>query len=154
MGTGLGDAQVNNGTVGGSGGVRRPRSERVDELAHVVGKLAGTVGGGQALDQLLASAYAGWAGSLPAGVAEQRLDQALVLADLPPAEFVRVLLPTMFSEGTPAESVEAFRASMLAFDPVGFRSMARASARTCADILPQITIATLLVDGDSDVRAR
>ena len=34
---------------------------------------------------ILASAYAGWAGSLPADVAEQRLQQALVLADLSPA---------------------------------------------------------------------
>jgi hypothetical protein len=29
-----------------------PRLERVDELAHVVGGLAGVVGGGQALDEL------------------------------------------------------------------------------------------------------
>jgi hypothetical protein len=30
----------------------RPRPERVDELEHVVGELAGAVCGGQALDQL------------------------------------------------------------------------------------------------------
>jgi pimeloyl-ACP methyl ester carboxylesterase len=33
---------------------------------------------------ILVSAYAGWAGSLPANVAEQRLRQAFVLADLSP----------------------------------------------------------------------
>lgn len=38
---------------------------------------------------ILASAYAGWAGSSPADVAEQRLRRALVLADLPPDEFVQ-----------------------------------------------------------------
>ena len=48
---------------------------------------------------ILASAYAGWAGSLPADVAEQRLQQAQVLANLSsPDEFVGALLPTMFSE--------------------------------------------------------
>ena len=34
----------------------------------------------------LASAYAGWAGSLPAEVTAQRLRQAMGLADLPPAD--------------------------------------------------------------------
>ena len=44
-----------------------------------------------------ASAYAGWLGSLSADAADHRLQQALELADLSPAEFVRTLLPTMFS---------------------------------------------------------
>jgi pimeloyl-ACP methyl ester carboxylesterase len=45
----------------------------------------------------LVSAYAVWGGSLPADVAQLRLKQALMLADLPPGEFVGTLLPTMFS---------------------------------------------------------
>jgi pimeloyl-ACP methyl ester carboxylesterase len=102
---------------------------------------------------ILASAYAGWAGSLPAEVAEQRLQQAMVLADLSPDDFVDALLPTMFSEGTPADSVDAFGASMLAFHPAGFRAMARASAEDLRAVLPQIEIPTLLVYGDGDVRA-
>jgi hypothetical protein len=53
-------------------------------------------------------AYAGWAGSLPPGVSEQRLQEALTLADLSAEEFVGALLPTMFSEGTPADVVAAF----------------------------------------------
>jgi pimeloyl-ACP methyl ester carboxylesterase len=102
---------------------------------------------------ILASAYAGWGGSLPAEVAEQRLQQALVLADLSPEEFVGALLPTMFSDGTPPESVDAFGASMLAFHPAGFRAMARASAEDLRDVLPLIGVPTLLVCGDKDVRA-
>ena len=102
---------------------------------------------------ILASAYAGWAGSLPADVTEQRLQQALVLAELSPDEFVGALLPTMFSERTSRESVDEFRASMLAFHPAGFRAMARASAEDLRDVLPHIRIPTLLVYGDSDVRA-
>lgn len=101
----------------------------------------------------LASAYAGWAGSLPADVAEQRLQQALVLADLSSDEFVSALLPTMFSEGTPAESVDEFGASMQAFHPDGFRAMAHASAEDLRDVLPHIRVPTLLVYGEKDLRA-
>jgi pimeloyl-ACP methyl ester carboxylesterase len=46
---------------------------------------------------ILASAYAGWAGSLPADVAAQRLRQALTLSELSAEQFVATLLPTMFS---------------------------------------------------------
>jgi pimeloyl-ACP methyl ester carboxylesterase len=102
---------------------------------------------------ILASAYAGWAGSLPADIAEQRLQQALVLADMSPEEFVGTLLPTMFSEQTPQESVDAFGAAMRAFHPVGFRAMARASAEDLRKALPLITVPALLVYGDADVRA-
>jgi pimeloyl-ACP methyl ester carboxylesterase len=121
-------------------------------------------GGGRALELyhrhsdiprtlVLASAYAGWSGSLPADVAEQRLRQALASADLSPDEFVRALLPTMFSEATPPESVDEFGASMLAFHPVGFRAMARASAEDLRHVLPRIRVPTLLVYGDKDARA-
>ena len=131
------------------------------EKAHVAGL---SFGGALALELcrrhpaiprklILASAYAGWAGSLPADVAAQRLQQALVLADLSPDEFVAALLPTMFSEGTPADSVDEFGATLLAFHPAGFRAMARASAEDLRDVLPQIKIPTLLVYGDRDVRA-
>lgn len=50
LGTGLGNAQVRDGTVGVSDGARRPRSERVDKLEHLVGQLASTVGGGESVD--------------------------------------------------------------------------------------------------------
>ena len=102
---------------------------------------------------ILASAYAGWGGSLPADVAEQRLQQALRLSELSPEKFVGTLLPTMFSQTLPQEAVEAFGASMLGFHPVGFRAKARASAENLRGVLPHINVPTLLVYGDSDVRA-
>jgi pimeloyl-ACP methyl ester carboxylesterase len=102
---------------------------------------------------VLASAYAGWRGSLPAEAAEQRLRQAFTLADLPPETFVGTLLPTMFSAGTDQELVDAFGASMLAFHPAGFRAMAVASAEDLRDALPHVAVPTLLVSGDADVRA-
>jgi pimeloyl-ACP methyl ester carboxylesterase len=102
---------------------------------------------------ILASAYAGWGGSLPADVAKQRLEQALRLAELSAEEFVGTLLPTMFSEATPPEVVDAFGASMLGFHPAGFRAMARASAEDLREVLPHINVPTLLIHGDKDVRA-
>ena len=102
---------------------------------------------------ILASAYAGWAGSLPADAVQQRLSQAMRLADLPGHEFVGALLPTMFSASTPPQTVAAFEAAMRAFHPVGFRAMARASAEDLRDALPDIAVPTLLVYGDADLRA-
>ncbi len=101
----------------------------------------------------LVSAYAGWAGSLPEATAQERLDQALELSALSPEAFVDALLPTMFSEGTAAEAVAAFRSAMLAFHPVGFRAMARALAEDLRSALPHIKVPTLLVSGSDDVRA-
>lgn len=102
---------------------------------------------------ILASAYAGWAGSLPPEVTEERLRQAIALADGTPEAFVGALLPTMFSKPMPHETVDGFRASMEAFHPHGFRAMARASAEDVRNVLAHIDVPTLLVYGDRDVRA-
>jgi pimeloyl-ACP methyl ester carboxylesterase len=102
---------------------------------------------------ILASAYAGWAGSLPREAAEHRLRQALALADGGPEAFVDALLPTMFSKTLPRATMDDFRASMRAFHPRGFRAMARACAEDVRDVLPQVDVPTLLVYGDRDVRA-
>jgi pimeloyl-ACP methyl ester carboxylesterase len=102
---------------------------------------------------ILASAYAGWAGSLPREIADRRLRQALALADGTPEAFVAALLPTMFSKTIPRETVDDFRTSMHAFHPRGFRAMARASAEDVRDVLPHVGVPTLLVYGDRDVRA-
>lgn len=87
---------------------------------------------------VLASAYAGWHGSLPVDVADRRLEQALRLSELPSDEFVGALLPTMFASAPAAEDVEAFRAAMAAFHPAGFRALARASAVDVSDALPMV----------------
>jgi pimeloyl-ACP methyl ester carboxylesterase len=102
---------------------------------------------------ILASAYAGWGGSLPPEVAEGRLRQALALADGTPEAFVAALLPTMFSKPMPRETVDDFHASMRAFHPRGFRAMARASAEDVRDVLPSVDVPTLLVYGERDARA-
>jgi pimeloyl-ACP methyl ester carboxylesterase len=103
---------------------------------------------------VLASAYAGWAGSLPAAVARERLALSLRLAEVSPAERTAAMGPTMFSEDAPAEQVERFLASMSPFSPVGFRAMTYASAEAdLRDDLPSIGVPTLLIYGERDVRA-
>ena len=103
---------------------------------------------------VLASAYAGWAGSLPAEVVDERLRQALRLADLPPDRLVAELLPTMFADSAPAELVEEFSLSVREFHPAGLRANARAiAAADLRDVLPRVNVPTLLLYGDRDVRA-
>jgi pimeloyl-ACP methyl ester carboxylesterase len=102
---------------------------------------------------ILASAYAGWRGSLPQDAAEQRLQQALALSDMPPDAFVDTLLPTMFSQRTPQGTVEAFGTAMRSFHPAGFRAMARASAEDVSAATTRVAVPTLLIYGDNDVRA-
>ena len=103
---------------------------------------------------ILASAYAGWGGSLPAEVAEQRLRQALALADGTPQAFVDALLPSMFATTMPRETVDAFRSSVQTFHPRGFRAMARASAEDARDVLPHVDVPTFLGrPAELDVRA-
>jgi len=102
---------------------------------------------------VLASAYAGWAGSLPGVTAQQRLTQALALSALDPDELVDALLPTMFSPSAAPEVVRAFRAAIRQFHPSGFRAMARACAADLRAALPRIKAPTLLIYGDQDIRA-
>lgn len=100
---------------------------------------------------VVVSGYAGWGGSLPPEVGEQRLRQALTLSELTPADFVETLLPTMFATAPAPAVIERFASSMEAFHPIGFRAMARASAEDLRDGLPDIIAPTLY--GDHDVRA-
>lgn len=102
---------------------------------------------------ILASAYAGWRGSLPPDAAEARLAQAMRLAELSPAELVDTLLPTMFASPVAPEDVAAFRASMASFHPAGFRVLARACAEDLGHVPPKVAIPTLLVYGNRDERA-
>ena len=103
---------------------------------------------------ILADAYAGWAGSLPADEVERRLNQAVSMADLPAERLVNEVVPTMFSRSAPAEMIEAFAVNISAFHPSGFPTMARAvAAADLRDVLPTIEIPTLLLYGAEDVRA-
>jgi pimeloyl-ACP methyl ester carboxylesterase len=103
---------------------------------------------------VLASAYAGWAGSFSPEVVRERLERSLRLSMLPPPDFVSAMLPSMFSAGAPADRVAGFAANVATFDPVGFRAMAMASAEAdLRDVLATVDVPTLLLYGDQDVRA-
>lgn len=103
---------------------------------------------------VLASAYAGWAGSLPAEVVEARVQQVLQQADLPASQVVGEWLPSLFSSSVPADVVEETAAIMRDFHPAGVRAMARAFAEAdLRDVLPKIEVPTLLLYGDADQRS-
>lgn len=103
---------------------------------------------------VLVSAYAGWSGSLPPEVVEFRLSQALRLADLSAEQLVREVLPTLFASTADAERVERFASGMHSFHPAGLRATARSFALAdLREVLPTISVPTLLVYGSEDVRA-
>lgn len=103
---------------------------------------------------ILAGAYAGWAGSLPADEVETRLQQVLGLSDRPPDTFVGTVLGSMFSSSAPREVVEAYADNIARFHPAGLRTMAHAIAEAdLREYLARIEVPTLLLYGDADVRA-
>lgn len=103
---------------------------------------------------VLASAYAGWAGSLPAEVVEQRLRQALRDADLPPDDVARRFLPGLFTQGAPTEMIDEAVEMMSQFHPAGLRAMAHAFAEAdLREVLPLIDVPTLLLYGGADQRS-
>lgn len=129
---------------------------------HVLGL---SFGGGLALEfyrrhadiprtLILASAYAGWAGSLPPDEVEARLERALHDAQRSPHEWVEDYLPTFFTDAVAPQVVEETTAMMLDTRPGGLVPMVRSFAEAdLRDVLPSITVPTLLLYGGSDVRS-
>ena len=64
------------------------------------------------------------------------------------------MVPSMFSANADPSAVAGFAARVRRQSPSGFRTMARASAEAdLRHVLPGITVPTLLVYGEQDVRA-
>ncbi len=132
------------------------------EAPHVVGL---SFGGGLALEHYrrypnvpatltLASAYAGWAGSLPAHEVEARLDQVLADAQRPVEEWVGEFLPHAFARPVPPPVRNDFATMMLDARPAGTVPMLRGFAEAdLRDVLPQVRVPVLLLYGDADVRS-
>ncbi len=103
---------------------------------------------------LLASAYAGWAGSLPADVVTQRLNAYLRAAGMAREEEMRAWAPGFFGATAPEELVDEVVAIVSDFDPRVLSTLARSFAETdLRDVLPTIDIPTLLLYGDADTRS-
>jgi pimeloyl-ACP methyl ester carboxylesterase len=103
---------------------------------------------------VLVSAYAGWKGSLPPEIVAERLEMALQDSEKPPGKLVDSMIPTLFSRSVSAELIDEIKAIMSGFHPSGLRTMARAfSEADLRDVLPRISIPTLLLYGEDDKRA-
>jgi pimeloyl-ACP methyl ester carboxylesterase len=103
---------------------------------------------------VLASAYAGWRGSLGREEAEQRRQWGLTAAEKPRDQFIRDLNETLFTESVPTELVEEVSAIAADYHPAGLRAMANAFADAdLRDMLGTIDIPTLLIYGDADKRS-
>ncbi len=103
---------------------------------------------------VLASAYTGWAGSLPAAVVDERLVSGLRALEHSPEYLGESLLASLVSDGTRPEVVERIATTMSEIHPEGARTMPRAMA-SCdlRDVLPTITAPTLILHGEHDVRS-
>lgn len=102
---------------------------------------------------VLADTYAGWRGSLPGPVAEERLATCLRYAGQPASELVSAFLPGMFGGLATDEVREELAGIMSEFHPAGFRLMSLSSASDTRAVLGDIRIPTLLIWGDSDARS-
>jgi pimeloyl-ACP methyl ester carboxylesterase len=129
---------------------------------HVVGM---SFGGGLALavyerhpalarSLVLASAYAGWTGSLAAEEVAARLEGLRALIDLPPEQWVTSLLPSFFAGPVPPTIIDDVVAVMCDARPAGIAPMIEAFATAdLRHVLPSIEVPTLLLYGDADTRA-
>ena len=104
---------------------------------------------------VLASAYAGWAGSLPPEEVARRIEGVRRGLQLPPKQWVREdWIPTLFTDRAPDEMVERAVTEMSGFRPQSaftmLRSMADADLR---GMLGSIEVSTLVLCGQEDVRS-
>lgn len=130
--------------------------------AHILGH---SFGGGLALavykrhphlvrSMILVSAYAGWAGSLPAHEVEQRRRRATRNARRPPEEWMDEFMTTLFDETTPRHLVEETRRIMLDTRPEGMLPMLNAFADAdLTAVLDTVEVPTLLLYGGRDQRS-
>lgn len=103
---------------------------------------------------VLAAAYAGWAGSLPAEEVERRRQQCLRESNLPPRQFVPGWIPDLLTDAAPPAMVDAVMEIMAGFHPVGFRTMVQAFAQAdLREVLPRISVPTMLLYGAADLRS-
>jgi pimeloyl-ACP methyl ester carboxylesterase len=103
---------------------------------------------------VVAGGYAGWSGSFPPEVVAERLRRSLPDLTLPPDEVVIRWMPGFLTPSAPASTVRELGEIISDFDPGGMRVMITALAE--ADLregLPSITLPTLLVCGEGDVRS-
>lgn len=103
---------------------------------------------------VLASAYAGWKGSLPQAEVDARLNRVRAELGRPPSTWIDGYLPGFFAGPVSPEAVDLVRSIMLEVRPAG--TLAMLSAFADADlrhVLPTVRVPTLLLYGTEDVRS-
>lgn len=132
------------------------------EKPHILGL---SFGGGLALEFFnrhphipktltLASAYAGWAGSLPPEEVEERLERGVEQSEQPPKQVAQAWQSSFFSQTAAPEAIAENTAIMAEFHPAGMRVMLSAFAEAdLRPVLPEIDVPVLLLYGDEDVRS-
>jgi pimeloyl-ACP methyl ester carboxylesterase len=106
---------------------------------------------------ILASAYAGWAGSLSPEESAARLEGVLAAADLPLEEVLEAF-PGVLSPGAPSGLLEELTVMWAdntgSRKPGGYRAMAHSMAEAdLRDVLPRIEVPVLLLYGELDRRS-
>jgi pimeloyl-ACP methyl ester carboxylesterase len=103
---------------------------------------------------VLASAYAGWAGSLPPDEISARFARTLTEIEQPPDQWIASYLPSFFAGPVPPQVREEVIATMRDVRPSGTRPMIEAFASVdLRHVLATIDVPTLLLHGEADVRA-
>jgi pimeloyl-ACP methyl ester carboxylesterase len=108
---------------------------------------------GKVRSLILADTYAGWTGSLGEEAAAQRLARCLRESEMPAEEWVPQWVPDAFSTGASKELLNELTSIMWDFHPVGFRAMSRAVSPDFREVLPQVSVPTLLLWGEDDKRS-
>ena len=102
---------------------------------------------------VLASAYAGWAGSLRTRGRRAAPSPGACLGRGRTGGVYRHVVADDVLQADAARDGGRAPRQHAAFHPRGFRAMAMASAEDVRDVLPRLDVPTLLVYGDRDVRA-
>jgi pimeloyl-ACP methyl ester carboxylesterase len=106
---------------------------------------------------MLASAYAGWGGSLPRAEVIERLESVLSAADLPPEEIVQGWRSALTGAASPEvvdELLSIWSDNTGTNHPAGYRASAHSMAEAdLRDVLPTIGIPTLVLRGELDERS-
>ncbi len=103
---------------------------------------------------ILAGAYAGWAGSLPPDEVRRRMQWVTDILDRPVGEWGPDFLGTVYGADVPAEVLEEAMEMLRDVRPEGFRPVTAAFFDAdLRDVLPQISVPTLLLYGELDERS-
>lgn len=103
---------------------------------------------------ILASAYAGWAGSLPPEEVATRLERGIEHSQRSAEDMINTYIPTLYDESSKKEDIERVSNMIADFHPEGTRISLKAFAEAdYRDVLPTISVPTLLLYGENDQRS-